>query len=792
MANTKAFGGPGAIPYWEHADKDAVGSGRSQSNRLWFTLWRGAVTEVYYPNVDRAQLRSLQLVVADGNSIVASEEVDFQCEVKRLNGTSQAYAVSGASHSAGCKLHKVVICDPDLPCLLQRFRIERGTDSSLRYYLVCNPHLEAEGQAALSHVIHSGGRSILVANRGETWLAFTADCGFSKASTGFAGASDGLTDLRENHRLTHEFDEANGGNVLLTGEIPEGVHEFTVALAFGRAQHAALTASAQALASPFQAKLDRYLEQWHASCANRRDLRDATSDDGRLYQISCNTICSHEDRIYPGAMIASLAIPWGEVRKAQTPARAGYHLVWPRDAVNCAGALLASGDRDTPLRTLIYLSVSQKEDGSFAQNFWINGEPNWTGLQLDEVTYPILLARRLHRDRALLDFNPLPMVYAAAEYIVHRGPITPQERWEQMSGYSPSTLAIVIASMICAAGFAREDGKHAAASFFEEHADWMRDHIEEWTVTTCGELLPGHPRYIIRITPAQPGDAGPVSPNDAILKIPDQKPGTRDQFPARNIVDAGFLELVRYGILDPHDPLILESLSVVDSILKVDTPGGPCWRRFNHDGYGQREDGAAFDQWGRGRAWPLLTGERGHYALQAGEDPRPYVAAMEHLNGPTGLIPEQVWDQPFWRDGKNHFGRPTGSANPLAWAHAEYVKLVRSISDNHVFDLPPEVEIRYSGRRGRHNRLAMWTESYPLHKVSRGETLRVYSRRRFLLRYSCDNWTHWQDTDSHDTELDIHFVDVPVAQDQTAPVRFTFRWKESGKWQGCDYCVTVS
>ncbi len=787
----KAPGAPGRIPLWEHADKDGVGASYSPANRVWFTLWRGVLTEVYYPTIDRAQIRRLLLAVTDGNSFVLCEGSDLECEVTRIDGTSEAYCVTGKAPHGGFEIEKRVISDPDLPCVIQHYRVTR-TSPGLRYYVICNPHLEAQGSATGSHVIHSNGHTILTAHKDNEWVALGSSCSFSRASVGFAGVNDGLTDLRQNHKLDFNFTEADGGNVVLTGEIPQGVHEFTIALGFGHAQHGALTAVIQSLASPFETKLDRYLQQWRSAATGRRDLKSKTCDGGRLYDISCNTLCTHEDRTYPGALIASLAIPWGEVKRAVTPAHAGYHLVWTRDAVNCAGALMAAGDRDTPLRTLTYLAVSQRADGSFAQNFWINGEPNWSGLQLDEVTYPILLARHLHRENALLEFNPRPMIYNAIQYIVHRGPITPQERWEQMSGYSPSTMAVVIAATICAAAFAREENKPAAAAFLEDYADWMRDHIESWTVTTAGELLPGCSRYIIRLTPAEPGDADPVSPNDAILKIPDQKPGAPNEFPARNIVDAGFLELVRYGVLDAADPLILDSLRVVDATLKVDTPAGPCWRRFNHDGYGQHDDGAPFETWGTGRAWPLLTGERGHYALRAGADPMPYIEAMEQLSGATGLIPEQVWDQPFWKDGRNYFGRPTGSANPLAWAHAEYIKLVRSAVDGRVFDLPHEVEKRYAGKRARLNKLVMWTFNYPIPTAAPGETLRIYSGAPFTLRFSLDDWAHLQDVDATATELSIHYVDVPLPPDQRAPARFTFRWKEKGNWQGCDYAVTVT
>ena len=791
MADSDAFGRPGAVPYWDHADKDGVGSGYSPANRVWFTLWRGALSEIYYPRVDSAQLRKLQLVITDGRSFVNAESVEFHCEVSRLNQTSLAYLVTGRARDCDFEFEKRVICDPDLPCVLQHYRF-RSAHPNLSLYIVCNPHPEDQGITSQARVIDWSNTKFLVGNKKEHWMALGATPGFSRASVGFAGASDGLTDLRDNYRLDFEFNHAAHGNIVLTGELPHGAREAVVGIAFGDAEHGAITALVQAFASNFDDKLKRYLDQWQTGTKGLKQLEGSSGDRGRVYHISCNTLCSHEDRIYPGAFIASLAVPWGEVKKALTPSHAGYHLVWPRDAVNAAGALLASGDRDTPLRTLTYLAVSQRPDGSFAQNFWIDGSPNWTGLQLDEVTYPVLLARKLHGEGALLDFDPRPMVYKAAEYIVDRGPITPQERWEQMSGYSPSTLAIVIASLLCAAAFAREDGKLRAAEFLEQYADWLRDHIEPWTVTTCGELLPDVRRYIIRLTPAHPGEASPVSPNDAMLKIPDQRPGDPSQFPARNIVDAGFLEFVRYGVLAPHDPLIVDSLRVVDAVLKVDTPAGACWRRFNHDGYGQRDDGSPYKDWGRGRAWPLLTGERGHYALRAGHDVRPYIRAMEGLAGSTGLIPEQVWDQPFCRDGKDYFGRPTGSANPLAWAHAEYIKLIRSAADGRVFDLPSEVEERYARARGRLNRLAMWTPHYPLRFAAAGETLRIYAREAFLLRYSLDNWSTTTDVDATDTELAIHFTDIPLAPSQQAPVRFTFFWKQSGSWQGYDFAVAIT
>jgi glucoamylase len=302
-------------------------------------------------------------------------------------------------------------------------------------------------------------------------------------------------------------------------------------------------------------------------------LEKASGDGGNLYRASFNLLRAHEDKSYPGALIASLSIPWGETVGDED--QGGYHLVWTRDMVNSANAMLAAGDRITPLRALIYLNVSQQENGGFAQNFWIDGEPYWRGVQLDEVAFPILLAWRLRRDNALQDFDPYPMVMRAAAYLVRHGPLTPQERWEEVSGYSPSTLASNIAALICAAGFARERGDEATAKYLEEYADFLECHVERWTVTTEGTLLPGVARHYLRILPERADNHSPdEDPNKGDITIANLRPGAQCVFPAKEVVDAGFLELVRHGVRRPDDPIIVDSLKVVDSVLKVDTLAG--------------------------------------------------------------------------------------------------------------------------------------------------------------------------------------------------------------------------
>ena len=241
--------------------------------------------------------------------------------------------------------------------------------------------------------------------------------------------------------------------------------------------------------------------------------------------------------------------------------------------VSTVSAMLAAGDTVAPLRALIFLAVSQQLDGGFAQNFSVDGTPRAPGIQLDEVAFPVLFAWQLERMKMLQDFDPYPMIKRAATYLVTHGPVTGQERWEETSGYSPSTLAACIAALVGAGGFARNREDEDSARFLEEYADFLESHIEDWTVTTDGSLVPGITRYYMRIQPEDVNNQNPVSdPNSKILKIANGPPGVEDSFPARNVVDAGFLQLVRYGIRAPDDPLILDSLKVVDAMLKVETP----------------------------------------------------------------------------------------------------------------------------------------------------------------------------------------------------------------------------
>lgn len=792
---SEAFGSPGIAPRWTHADKDGVGTAYSADSRIWFTIWNGVVTEVYNPTVDRPQIRDLQYLITDGQSFFHEEKRDLQSKTESLWNHTLGYRIANSDPQGRYTLIKEAIGAPHLPCILQHTQLQgdREVLSQLKLYAICAPHLEVGGWGNNARVARVAGQQILVAQKGEIWLALGATVPFSRLSCGYVGKSDGWTDLADNFQMDWEFDRAMNGNLALTGELNlDGSREFTLALAFGDTLHAAISTLFQSLKLPFNEHKQRYIEQWKRSRSGLYplDLEKISGDGGSLFHSSVSVLLAHEDKTYPGAMIASLSIPWGEVKGDKD--RGGYHLVWTRDLVSSVAGLVAAGETDTATRSLIYLATSQEEDGGFAQNFWVNGTPYWGGIQLDEVSYPILLAWLLHREKVSLNFDFYPMILRAAGFLVRHGPVTQEERWEEASGYSPATLACNIAGLVCAAQFARERGDEATGQYLEEYADFLESHIEAWTVTTEGTLVPGIKRHYIRLAPANINNPQPnENPNRGTLSIGNLPPDAQKEFPAQEIVSGGFLQLVRYGIRPADDPIIVDSVKVIDEVLKVDTLFGPAWHRYNHDGYGQREDGSPYEDWGKGRAWPLLTGERGHYELAAGRDVTQYIQAMEGFATNTGLLPEQVWDEPDRPDIHMYLGRPTGSAMPLMWAHAEYLKLLRSRCDGKVFDCIPEVANRYLGDRDRCKSLEVWKFNRQVSKVKKGVTLRIQAVAAFRLHWSKDNWQTTADLPSTATALNIDYADIPIPDDQQISIQFTFFWTASGNWEQRNYQVAV-
>jgi len=787
-----AFGAPGAPPQWAPGDKQGIGTCLRQESPVWFTLADGIVTEIYYPRVDLANSRDLQFLLAGpAPEDFYEERRDTDATIAQADPRALLWDVTTKERQGRFQIHKRVLTDPSRPALVMRVTITAGDGAAaprgLTPYVLFAPHVADRGGENTARVLQVAGRTVLVAHRHDTYCALACSNPFQAASVGFVGASDGWTDLLSHRRLTWAYTTAVSGNVALTAQLGGDVAKpFSLAIGFGQTATDAVANAVAAADADFAQLETDYVAPWHRYCAGLLDLSRASHDGGRQYYLSAMVVRAHEDRENAGALIASLAIPWGDAQGDGN--RAGYHLVWPRDLYHAATARLAAGDAAGALQTLHYLERTQREDGSWPQNFWVFGEPYWHGLQLDEIAFPILLAWQLRRADAL-DWNPYPSLIAPAAHRIARvGPVTQQERWEENSGYSPSTLAASIAALVCAAEFAHADRDPQEERYFLEVADYWARHLDDWTYTTCGSA-DGHSEYYERIAGAL--DPGPAHLGRAILPLANLPPqaGTVQE---AAVVDGGFLELVRYGVRAADDAHVLQTLTVYDDLCRVDTPAGPCWHRYTYDGYGQKADGGPYTGTGVGRAWPLLTGERAHYALAAGQGTADLVKAMEAFTTAGGMIPEQVWDQPDMPERGMFLGRPTGSAAPLVWAHAEYIKLLRSIADGTVFDCPTSVQARYAkgGRRGAN--VVVWKHNHKIRAAAADDILRIEVYAPAALHWTRDSWRNVQHEPMAPYGHGVWIYDFPKGTfSRGHTLEFTFYWNDAASWEGSNYVIAA-
>jgi glucoamylase len=788
-----AFGAPGIEPRWTSSSKDGLGTARSESCRLWFTLSHGIINEIYYPTADQPNTRDFEFLISDGQTFCHEEKRDLDHRIEYPERNCLFYRLVNAERNGRYQLVKEALTDSHRSVFLMRTKLEVNDESlrgKLSVYALLAPHIARYGAGNSGYCSEISAYKLLRAERAGVHLVMGCDTGFVRQSVGYVGVSDGWQDLMNHFRMDWEFSVAEHGNIALTGEIDlQGGNEFTIGIGLGDSYESTAVNLLQSLATPFDLHRAAYIEGWQRSAVRPPyDFRTQTSDDGGTYRLSHCVLLAHEDKVFQGALIASMSIPWGETKGDDDVG--GYHLVWTRDMVQSATALLASGAIDTPVRALIWLAAIQRSDGSFPQNSWMDGRAYWGGLQLDEVAAPILLAWRVHREgaqRALLD--PWVMVSRAAGYLILQGPVTGQDRWEENSGYSPSTLATVIAGLVCAAEFAKERGETDTSEFIFDYADWLADHLEQWTVTTSGELVAGFPRHYIRINPAdaQAPDPHPDA-NTAMISIANGG----GQHPARNVVGGDFLALVRLGIRDADDAVVRDSIKVIDQVIKHDLPEGPSWRRYNHDGYGQKDDGSAFDGTGVGRCWPILTGERGHYELAAGGDPRPFITAMERFANDGGMITEQLWDADDLANGSMTRGKPTGAAMPLCWSHAEYIELVRSYHDGACFDRIEPAFQRYV-REPLPIRREIWGFRHQLRSIPCGKILRMIVAAKATVVWSADGWANTAKSETGEVNaLNLWFSDLPTEGLLNGTVvEFTFFWEAAQRWEGRNWQVHV-
>ena len=684
-----APGAPGAKQLWTAGNKDGFGTATSLKSKVWYTVGSGQLTEVYYPDLGTPAMRNLEFVVTDGHSWVERESTQTDHALRITDPRSLSYQQTDTDPHGRFRITQTYTTDPGRPALLMAVHFQSLTRAPLHLYVVYDPALSDNGD---DNTGSSAGRSLL-ATGDSAASALVASPAFTRTSSGFAGSSDGYTDLTAHRRMDWTYSSAPNGNVIQTAELAltgrSGSQNATLGLGFGRTAAAAQSTVHASMAGGFDWADAAYRSGWH-DYLHGKPVPWSVAGRRQLYDVSLMVLAASEDKTYRGAFIASptMAWVWGQLPGYNGP----YHLVWSRDLYEMATAEIAAGDPAAAARALHYIFNRQQEsNGCVPQNSHVDGTPEWTGLQLDEVADPILLAYQLHQE----DAATWSHVQRAVGCILANGPVT-QERWENEIGYSPSSIAAEIAGLVTAAQIAKANGAGATAAQYLATADSWRSQLAKWTVTTDGPLSASP--YFVRLTVDGNADAGTQ------YQLSDGGP-MADQ---RTIVDPSFLELVRLGVLRADNPDVLSTIPVVDKQLGVTTPNGQFWHRYNHDGYGESLSGGPFgNNDGIGRLWPIFAGERGEYELAAGQlsgNVKAARAALKRLDAMAKtandglMLPEQVWDDnpPAGSNGDTP-GTGTGSATPLGWSHAQFIRLAWSIDAGRPVETPSAVSCRYGG-----------------------------------------------------------------------------------------------
>lgn len=791
-----APGWPGIPPRWTSSAKSGVGTALNPHSRIWFTLSHGILNEVYFPRVDMACTRDMGLIVSDGKSFFSEEKRHCGFENKAIEPGVPAYLLRNTELQGRYRIEKVVFADPYRNAVLQKIRFIplHGSLADYHLYALLAPHL---GNFGMGNTGWSGdykGVLMLFAEHDGSALAFACSAPWLRTSVGFVGNSDGWQDINHHFELTQEYTRAENGNVALTGEIDINATggEFVLALGLGHTWSEAAQQARSTLLEPYDELLNNYVRQWKNWESALLDL-DEPKRKHDLYRTSVAVLRAHESKDFLGGVIASLSIPWGFNKGDED--LGGYHLVWPRDLVETAFGFLAAGACSDALRVLRYLEATQEADGHWAQNMWLDGSPYWMGLQMDEAAFPILLFDALRREapEQMIDLKRWwTMVRRSASFLVKNGPVTMQDRWEEDAGYSPFTLAVEIAGLLAAADLADVVGEESVGRDLREIADMWNDNIERWVYAMNTDLARevGVEGYYVRISP--PDTDGAASPLDGFVPIKNRPPEQNTEA-AIHMISPDSLALVRFGLRAADDPRILNTVKVIDKYLRIELPEGPCWYRYNGDGYGEHEDGSPFDGTGIGRPWPLLSGERAHYEIALGNPGRAeaLLRVMEAATGGSRLIPEQVWDQADIPERELFRGKGTGSACPLVWAHAEYIKLRRSLRDGKVFDQPRQTVQRYLVEK-KVSEYFGWRFNNKPRSMPRGKKLRLVLVDAALVHWTYDGWQTTRDIASRDTRLGVHSVDLPTAHLKAGQtIEFTFYWQQTQTWEGKNYSVVV-
>jgi glucan 1,4-alpha-glucosidase len=706
-------GAPGALSHFDLARKDCLGTARNTTSKVWYTVANGVLSDVYYPTIDNTNVETLQYLVTDGSTFTDLQTRDMTYTVESKDPTDMTCTVTAAAKSGKYRIETEYITDPARNAVLMAVKFTPNVPG-LRLYARLDATVNGNGGggggnggADSATIDQSTGHPVLVssdpvtatnaANRDYAQAVHAAlDGALSEATSGFVGgAGDGLVQLDADHAITNPSAQALGGNVAQTARVGLVDGKAVLALGFGSSAAQAVSTAEASLAAPFAQTRASYVKDWKDYDKTLNSPRTEKlfglngTDKKRLeneYYLSANVIKASEDKTFPGAIVASLASPWGQAVSAGDPNNTyfgSYREVFARDLYESWSGLVAAGDLATARAATLFLFERQQlPDGSMPRNSLVNGKvaPDSFGTQLDETAYPILMAYQLGLTGASLYQSHIK---PAANFVAAHGPSFGVERWEEQSGYSPSTIAAEIAGLVAASELARANGDNASAAVWLGIADSWQRQVKTWTVTTNGPLAS---RYFIRLS--KTGD-----PNAAISYNVGNGGPTLDQ---RRVIDAGFLELVRLGLLRANDADVLRSLQVVDATIKSTTARGPGWHRYNGDGYGDRaSDGRPWAPSGQGTGhlWPALTAERAEHAHASGNLPTAtsLLDTMSRFASGVGLIPEQNWEfadlaaSPYGTDptvASIGFvnGGPAGSAAPLTWSAASFVRLAATIA----------------------------------------------------------------------------------------------------------------
>nr|WP_070959942.1 glycoside hydrolase family 15 protein [Hyphomonas sp. Mor2] len=723
-------------------------------SKVWFSMTEDRITEVMWGLIHEAQIREIRFLVVGPEGVIEPTETAVTVDgVPRPKSPAPGLRLNYPQIDRSVLVS--TFTDPDRDSLVMKVDMLEPLPSGYRLYAYIDPALANTGSGDRAAVVEGG---LHVWDEGAHLFARLAGGESGVISTGYVDASDGLADLADGALDAVYGAAPEAGNVaglialdfqnqsLLPGEPDIGPSlgpGAVFVIGFGESLAAAKANADATSAIPVLDVYGKYADQWTAYLASLSELprlAEASGDEGRLAHMSAINLKIMEDKTHAGALIASLSNPWGETAPADTP-QTGYKAVWPRDFFQVASAFLAMGDADTARAAYRYLPKVQVTDqtpgntgvtGWFLQKTHVDGTLEWVAVQQDQTAMPIMLGWQLWQAGVISDEEMAnsyqSMLKPAADFLVDGGRTgllwntefeaslgyTQQERWEEQEGYSPSTIAAVIGGLVTAADMAERFGDAADAERYLAAADLLEANIETWMFTTGGPF--GEGEYFIRVTRNQ-------DPNDKAL-LGDNN--GRRGLPEDHIVDGGFLELVRYGVRAASAPSIMTSAKVYQSRRREDNlrnlytfdQGGEMlfgFRRYGNDGYGEDGEGGTnyheIDGGNtpgqRGRVWPFFSGEFAHFllALQdqgtlGGADIDDLVASgvrsMEFFANDGLSLPEQVWDgvgpNPFGYE----LGGGTNTATPLAWTHAEYIKLLRSISDGAVWDRYGIVEERYA------------------------------------------------------------------------------------------------